>query len=64
MALADPLSCLLHEGMCIEDMKLKRGLFRSWQLQSTLDNLNLQGKSKTVRVIGSWKQITRSEEMG
>ena len=33
------------------------------QLQSTPDNSNLQGKSKTVRVIGSSKQITSSEEM-
>ena len=29
-----------------------------FMLQSTPDNLNLQGKSKKVRVIGSSKQIT------
>ena len=40
-----------------------------FQLQSTPDNSNLQGKSKKfelagVRVIGSTKQITGKEEMG
>ena len=32
------------------------------ELQSTPDNWNLQGKSKKVRVIGSWKKITGSKE--
>ena len=34
----------------------------SIQVQSTPDNLNLQGKSKRVRVIGSSKKIVRSKE--
>ena len=33
------------------------------QSQLTLDNLNLLGKSKKVRVIGSSKQITGNKEM-
>ena len=32
-------------------------------LQSNPDNLNLQGKLKKVRVIGSLKQITGSKEI-
>ena len=32
------------------------------KLQSTLDNSNLQGKSKKVRVIGSSKKIAGSKE--
>ena len=32
-------------------------------IQSTPDNSNLQGKSKTVRVIGSSKKIAGSKEM-
>ena len=37
--------------------------FWKLKLQSTLDNSNLQGKSKKVLVIGSSKQITGSKEI-
>ena len=36
--------------------------FFIFTIQSTPDNSNLQGKSKTVRVIGSLKKITGSKK--
>ena len=37
--------------------------FWAFEIQLTLDNSNLSGKSKKVRVIGSSKQITGNKEM-
>ena len=38
-------------------------MYSNNKLQSTADNLNLLGKLKKVRVIRSWKQIIRNEQI-
>ena len=63
----------VHKTQELNNFQCDIGLFRkttypacSWisvvELQSTHDILNLQGKLKKVRVIGSWEQITRKKE--